>query len=203
MNRRRPARATFALVAAASVSVCGEQTVEPPAVGTVEVTSPLGALWDVGAAVQLAAAAKDAQGNAVSGVAFTWTSTNPGVVGVGAGGLIDAVAVGSATIRAEASGVTGSLPVTVVDADLAGIAALASDPLVGALVNGISSATRARVQTAVADCPAGVGQGHLELIQDCLAAVRAEVSGATDPTDRALLAVLSLFVDRLERLLNR
>jgi hypothetical protein len=90
-----------------------------------------------------------------------------------------------------------------VDADLAGIAALASDPLVGALVNGISSATRARVQTAVADCPAGVGQGHLELIQDCLAAVRAEVSGATDPTDRALLAVLSLFVDRLERLLNR
>jgi len=30
----------------------------------------------------------------------------------------------------------------------------------------------------------------------------AEVTGATDPTDRALLATLALFLDHVERLLN-
>jgi hypothetical protein len=115
---------------------------------------------------------------------------------------MDAVAVGSATIRAEAAGVSGSLGVSVVDADLSGIGALAADPFVAALVTGTSSSVRGRLQAGLADCPAGVGQGYLELIQDCIAAVRTEVTGATDPTDRVLLAVLSLVVDRLERLLN-
>jgi hypothetical protein len=203
MTRELRVRAALVLAAGAAAAACGAETgVEPPAVATVQVTSSLGALWDVGASVQLAAAATDAQGSAVGGVAFTWTSTDPGAVTVDAAGRVDAVGAGSATIRAEAGGVTGSLAVQVVDADLAGIGALASDPFLGALVTGTSSAVRARLQSAVADCPAGVGQGHLELIQDCIAAVRAEVSGATDPTDRAVLAVLSLFVDRLEQLLN-
>jgi hypothetical protein len=51
-------------------------------------------------------------------------------------------------------------------------------------------------------CATAAGQGHLEAIQECVATLRTQAVAATDPTDRALLAVLSLFADQLERLLN-
>jgi hypothetical protein len=159
-------------------------------------------LWDVGANVQLTAVARDAQGNTVSGVMLTWSSTNAQVVSVSPTGAIQALAVGSATIRAQTGTVTGTLAVQAVDADVAGIAALAADPFLAALVTGTTTAVRTRLQTAASACVAGAAQGNLQAIQQCLAVVRTEASAATDPTDRALLAVLSLFADRLERLLN-
>lgn len=176
--------------------------VEPVIVASVEVTSPIGALLDVGGNATLSAAAKDRAGESVSGISFTWTSSNPAVVSITAAGSIEALAIGTATIRAEAGSAAGSLALRVVDADLAGITALATDPFVVVLVGAPSADVRARLQAAVGDCTAGTSQGNLEAIQDCIAAVRAEVTGATDPSDRALLAVLALFVDQIERLLN-
>lgn len=185
------------------LGACGDDPgAPPPAVATIAVASPLGTLWDVGANVQLTAVARDAQGNTVSGVMLTWSSTNAQVVSVSPTGAIQALAVGSATIRAQTGTVTGTLAVQAVDADVAGIAALAADPFLAALVTGTTTAVRTRLQTAASACVAGAAQGNLQAIQQCLAVVRTEASAATDPTDRALLAVLSLFADRLERLLN-
>ena len=199
MSRRRwvlPA-VGMAMVAAG----CGDSTA-PLTVAAVEVTSPIGALLDLGWNAQLAAAAKDAQGAGMSGVSFTWTSSNAGVVSVSASGQVQALAAGTATVRATAEGVSGSLAITVVDADLAGIGALLSAAYVVALVAGTSSGVKTALQAATGQCASGVQQGNLENVERCIAAARAQATGASDPTDRALLAVLMLIVDHVERLLN-
>jgi len=183
------------------VLACGDATA-PVTVTSVDVTSPIGSLLDVGGAPQLAAAAKDAQGAGVSGVTLTWTSTNPDAVTVSSGGRIEAVAVGTATIRADAGTASGSLAVRVVEADLGGITTLATDAFVTALLDATTADVRARLQTAATSCQTGVQQGFLEQIQGCVAAMRTEAANATDPTDRALLAVVGLFADQIERLLG-
>jgi hypothetical protein len=98
--------------------------------------------------------------------------------------------------------VSGNLAIIVVDADLGAIGSLVADPFVLALVAGASSDVKAALQTAIGLCSSGVQQGNLEDIQRCIAAVRTETAHASDPTDRALLAVLNLFADLIERLLN-
>ena len=195
--------ASVVIVAVFAFAACGDEPgAPPPTVATVTVTSPLGTLWDIGANVQLAVTAQDAQGNPVTALGLTWSSTAGQVASVSPAGAVQALAVGSASIAAQTGGVTGSLAVQVVDADLPGLATVASDPYGAALVNGTTSPVRTRLLAAAAACVAAAGQGNLQAIQQCVAAVRTEASAATDPTDRALLAVLSLFADRLERLLN-
>ena len=182
---------------------CGDDPGAPaPVVATISVTSSLGTLWDVGANTQLAAVARDAQGNPVNSAALSWSSTNPQAVSVSAAGAIQALAVGTASIRAQNGTVTGTLAVQVVDADLVGIGLLGADAYLAALVGGTTTAVRARLQAAATACVAAAQMGNLEAIQQCVAAVRAEAGTSTDPTDRALLAVLGLFADRFERLLN-
>jgi len=74
------------------VAACGGDAVAPPAIAAVAVTSPRGNLWDIGANVALTAAARDAQGNAITGITFTWTSTNPQIVSVSPAGAVQALA---------------------------------------------------------------------------------------------------------------
>ena len=70
--------------------------------------SPNPASATVGQTAQLSAVALDAQGAAMSGRTFTWTSSAPSVATVNAAGLVTAVAAGSATISATADGVPGT-----------------------------------------------------------------------------------------------
>ncbi len=67
----------------------------------------------VGQTVQLAAADRDQNGTAMTGVTNTWSSTNTAVATVSASGLVTAVAAGSATITATSSTVSGSAAITV------------------------------------------------------------------------------------------
>jgi hypothetical protein len=196
-------RGPLVVAAIALLAACADSSGPqgPAPVATITVTSPIGTLWDVGGTTQLTGTARDAQGNVVSG-ALTWSSSQPLTVSVSASGAIQALAVGSATIRAEAGSVAGTLTVQVVDADIAGIVATASDAFVAALVLGTTPPVRARLQAAAAACVTAAGQGNLQAIQACVAAVRTEATGVTDPTDSALLAVLSLFADQIDRLLN-
>lgn len=190
-------------------SACGDTTgpgpgpgPQPVTVASVELTSPIGALLDVGGSAQLVATAKSDGGATVSGVSFTWTSSDPDVVLIDNSGFIQALKVGTATVRVATSGVAATLAVRVVDADLSGITARATDPFVVALVGAASAGMKARLQAAVTDCTAGAAQGRLEGIQDCVTDIENEAANAGDPTDRALLAVLSLFADDIKRLLN-
>ncbi len=82
------------------------------AVATLEVTPPLATLTP-GETRQLTAVAQDANGNAVAGASFDWSSSDQSVATVDAG-LATAAGSGEATIRAEAGGVSDDATVTVV-----------------------------------------------------------------------------------------
>jgi uncharacterized protein YjdB len=61
----------------------------------------------------LTATARNANGNAIPGVQFTWSSSNTSVATVSATGVVTGVAPGSVTISASAGGKTGTSSITV------------------------------------------------------------------------------------------
>jgi len=193
------------LIGAALVVVvvaCGGDTAGPAVVASIAVISPIGTRMALGRSVQLAAVAHDASGGIVAGVTFTWTSSASAFAQVDGTGLVSGLAAGSATLSAQGAGVTGTLAMQVSAADLNGITAAISDPFTASLVASLSTSVRDRVQAALARCTSGAVQGNFTTIETCLTSARAEVAGATDPTDRALLATLELFFDHIGRLLN-
>ncbi len=97
------------------VEVAQQATVvveSPPAVAEVTVTPAELALL-VGGSAGLTAAAVDAEGRPVPGAAVTWSSSDPDVASVDAGGAVTALAPGSATVTAVSDGRGGTAQVTV------------------------------------------------------------------------------------------
>lgn len=83
-------------------------TVEQPQPASVTV-APVSDTVTVGATQAFTAKAFDAAGQEIAGVAFTWTSSNPGVATVSAGGVATSLTAGSTTITATtANGKSGS-----------------------------------------------------------------------------------------------
>ncbi|HEX5870827.1 MAG TPA: Ig-like domain-containing protein, partial [Longimicrobium sp.] len=119
-----PFRAALAAALLALAACDGGGGGAPPTqsrpVATVTVTGPASSVA-AGATLQLTAAPVDASGRAVSATA-AWSSTADGVATVGASGLVTGVAPGTATIRAVAGGVEGSMQVTVTPAPVASVA---------------------------------------------------------------------------------
>ena len=81
-------------------------------VATVTV-SPASATGNVGDAAQFAATLKDANGNVLTGLSVTWSSTNTAVVTVNATGYATAVGAGSAALVATSNGKSGQAQITV------------------------------------------------------------------------------------------
>ena len=86
---------------------------DPPPVATVELTASADTLRALGATSKFTATAKDAAGNTVSGVTFSWTSSNDGIATVDENGLATAHANGGVSISASTSGRSGSAPLLV------------------------------------------------------------------------------------------
>jgi uncharacterized protein YjdB len=85
-----------------------------PVIAAIEVTPATATLVSLGETVQLAAAARDANGNVIPGVMFAWTAADPAVATVGAAtGLATAIGNGGTAITASAGEVSGSADVTV------------------------------------------------------------------------------------------
>lgn len=68
---------------------------------------------NVGATQQLTATPRNASGTELTGRTVVWSSLNTGVATVNSSGLVSAVGVGTATIRATVDGVIGSATATV------------------------------------------------------------------------------------------
>src|SRR5207245_1578566 len=98
-----------------SMTLCNFSLTTGSGTGTVAsvAVSPASAGLAVGGKMQLAAVAKKATGNALSGQPFSWTSSKPTVATVSASGLVTGVAAGSATISATSGGKTGTAVITV------------------------------------------------------------------------------------------
>ena len=114
------------------------------AVAQVVVTPAAAALAALGQTQQFGAVAQDLNGNVVPGQAFTWTSDNPLVALVDTGGIVTAVANGSATITATAAGVTGSAALTVAQV----VKSVVVSPAVASLAVGLTQQFTAVAQDA-------------------------------------------------------
>lgn len=79
----------------------------------VDVSPATASLSSVGQTVQLTAEAFDANGHAITGINFDWTSSNESVATVDAVGLVTSRGAGNADIAAAAGGVRASAEVTV------------------------------------------------------------------------------------------
>jgi uncharacterized protein YjdB len=74
-----------------------------------------------GQTLQLYATTSDAAGNPVTGVPITWASNTPAVASVSSTGLVTALTIGSTTISATASGISGSLTLRVLSTPVASV----------------------------------------------------------------------------------
>lgn len=108
-----------ATITASSEGVSGTATVTvqvnappPAAVASLSVT-PATSTVSIGGAVQLEAAARDAQGTVLLGRVITWTSSNPQVAIVSPTGFVTAIASGNATITATSEGQTANAQIIV------------------------------------------------------------------------------------------
>ena len=102
-----------------TVSACagdgGGDVQAPRPVTTITVTAPATAIT-VAETVQLTATALDADGNAVEGATFAWSSGDAGVASVSSAGLVTGLAAGTVEISATTEGVIGTLALTIAPA---------------------------------------------------------------------------------------
>src|SRR5690242_18191867 len=87
--------------------------VKPPSIKTIDLT-PLKTPLVVGGNAQIDAVTRIFTGDPRTGVPINWTSDNPRVATVDAGGVVTAVGAGKATITATSGAATNSTTVTVV-----------------------------------------------------------------------------------------
>ena len=126
------------------LSTPAQVTVNPVPVSSVQVTASVSTL-QVGQTVTMAATPRDAAGNALTGRAVTWSSTNPAAATVSGTGLVTAVAPGTAEIRATSEGVTGAASLTVTQVP---VAVVAVGPSTATLVVGQSTTLSAVTRDA-------------------------------------------------------
>lgn len=102
------------VVSATSTGLSGTATVivaQVPARISVEPDSvTLDALGDT---LRLMAGAEDRNGHPVAGTTFSWNSSNPSAVAIGANGLVTAVGNGAAEVTASTGGTSGTAIITV------------------------------------------------------------------------------------------
>ena len=103
-----------AVITAAATCCSSDQISVTVSQGLSSITvSPSSASVVAGATTPLVATARDANGSTISGVTFSWTSSNNNVATVNSSGVVTGVTQGSATITASASGRSGSSSVSV------------------------------------------------------------------------------------------
>jgi hypothetical protein len=113
--RRRLATAALAVAALSATAACSDQNpLGLPVPATIRVTAPESELF-LGQSIQLLAVALNDAGEELPSFDAAWSSSNSNVARVSSTGLLEAVGVGSATIRATMSGKSSSVDVSVVE----------------------------------------------------------------------------------------
>ena len=107
-------------------------TVTAAAVASVNVTPPTASIT-VGQTTTLTAQTLDANGNALTGRAVAWASSNTGIATVSETGVVTGVAPGDATVTATSEGKSGTATVTVTPIPVASVTV---DPTTVSLATG-------------------------------------------------------------------
>lgn len=198
----------FWLLATLAIAACGKEIAtgpDGPVAASVTVTSDIDTIIPRSLTAQLSATAVDQTGAAISGARFLWTSSNASVATVNTSGLVSPQTAGGVSVTATTDGlgdVSGRIGLRVVEADLTTVRALAGDSFAGALVAALSTAQKPAVQAAWNACGTGASSGNVVDIIECLSQLRTAAGSASEPTDRALLAVALIFADQIERRLG-
>ena len=142
---------------AAGISGTSAVTVDPapPIPVSSVVVSPASATIQIGGTAQLAAVARDAAGNALTGRAIGWSSGNEGVATVDQSGLVRAVSAGTVTITATSEGVSGTSSVTVTPLPPAPVASVAISPATSSLTIGQTQQLTATLRDAAGNILTG------------------------------------------------
>ena len=193
-----------ATVTATSEGVDGHASVTvAQAVATVTVSPATTTLGAIGGTAQLGAAAFDARGHPITGVTFTWTSSDTAIAKVDAAGLVTAAGSGSATVIATAGGQSGSAGVTVAQAaaavlltpDTARLAALGATVQLAAAAtdsNGHAIATKTFTWTSSDSGVATVSpSGLVTAVANGTATVVTTADGAADSAAVVVAQVLA------------
>jgi Bacterial Ig-like domain (group 2) len=98
------------------------QVTSPSGVVATITVSPSAPSVAVNATQQFTATAKDASGNTVTGVTFTWASSATNVATIDSSGLATGIAIGTTQITAAASGVTSATDAFTITAQVAACA---------------------------------------------------------------------------------
>lgn len=182
-----------AALVAACLSAC-ESTADPPAPTVAAVTvSPAAVDLEPGQSVTLTARLTDGDGDVLSR-AVTWTSSDAGVASVDGAGGVQALALGTTTIRATAEGVSGTATIRVVPPNPDPVTSVEVTPAAATIPVGGSVALAATGRDADGDivpnrpvgwtaAPAGIvgvdGDGLVTGLAAGTAAVSATIDGVT------------------------
>jgi uncharacterized repeat protein (TIGR01451 family) len=104
--------ATAITATAEGVSGAAQLTVTPAVPVAIEIT-PSSSSLTIGGTIQLSAVVRASDGGVMGGIPLTWSSLQPAIATVNASGLVQGVALGTATITAAGAGLTGSATVIV------------------------------------------------------------------------------------------
>jgi uncharacterized protein YjdB len=156
-------------------------------VATVEISAPQ-TTFSVGQSAAYSAVAKDAQGNPLAGRSIAWSVNPAGVASVTNNGLVNALAVGAATVTAISEGVTGNQSINVIadagSGSLLGQRVLAQQGLAIALASTVLQSQMVTLILMIGadpfDCLAMPGGGSVRLLTEP-EAIPARVNFYFDP----------------------
>ena len=106
-------RAWCALIASGVAAACGDGAVEPPVPASLNVYPASATLVALGDTARYSATLLDAAGQPIPDAAVQWTTVDPTVAVVDAGGLVTAVANGTTGVSATSAGLAGAATVIV------------------------------------------------------------------------------------------
>lgn len=159
-------------------------------------------LVTLGDGVALAAAATDAAGRAVPGVAIRWASLDTATAEVSADGVLRVRRSGMVQLAATAGSTTRTRAFPAIVIDGAAVQDILDDPLVARLVTGLSPTVKGRVQAALAASAGALAASAAPTLRTLGASVAETLQDVDDPADRAIMAVLELYVQHLQRALT-
>lgn len=177
-----------------------EEEPTPPVVATVTVSADIGPNVAPGATARMTAVARDAAGNSVT-ASFTWSSSDPSVARVADDGTVSALEPGDVRITASVGAVSGESSLAVLDVDAASAAAVLEDAMADVLLVALGTDREAAVRPAWDACQGALDSGDLTALSGCVAPLSTALADG-DRDSAPLRAVLGLFVDALDRILD-
>jgi hypothetical protein len=209
MRPQTPLKTVSSVILACTVVAlgCGDATTGPdPDVNTgpvdVSVVSSVDMVMAVGRSAQMNATVTNGYGAVVSNASLSWESSDDQVATVTGSGLVTGVSAGQASVTARHDGMAGSVALTIIDANLEGIAELRNDPLVTMLVDRLSGELTLELTAAFSDLDDAITIGNCLAVRDALQAALTGTGGSADPSDVITLTVIGLVLEQANILLG-